>query len=121
MKAGLVFAAGLMDLSMALFHLAFWRLFHWPESLASSGRVNTAITQTMNIMLTYVFIVYGACLLMAGHQASRFLLLAGAGFGIIRIILQFHLFGVRSRASLAFVLTSVMGTLLHLIPALIGG
>ena len=40
----------------ALFHAAFRRLFGWPERLAPSGSLNTAITQTLNAMLIFVFL-----------------------------------------------------------------
>jgi hypothetical protein len=121
MKTALVLAAGYFDLAIAAFHILFWRLFGWPESLAGSGRLNTAITQTLNIMLTYVFVVYGVTVIMQGAEASPALLLAGFGFGVIRILLQFYLFGVRSRASILFTAAAALGTLLHLIPTLIGG
>lgn len=121
MRSGFILAAGLFDLAIALFHILFWRLFRWPESLAGSGRLNTAITQTLNIMLTYVFVVYGITVLMQGTQASPALLLPGAGFGVIRIFLQFYLFGVRGAASKIFTTAAAIGTLLHLVPALIRG
>lgn len=121
MKTALILAAGLFDLAIAGFHILFWRLFRWPESLAVSGRLNTAITQTLNIMLTYVFVVYGITILMQGAQASAALLLPGAGFGVIRIFLQFRLFGVRGVASTIFTVAAAIGTLLHLVPALIRG
>lgn len=121
MKSGFVIAAGLFDLATAVFHILFWRLFNWPESLKGSGRLNTAITQTLNIMLTYVFVVYGVSLLVQDAAASSFLLLSGAVFGAIRIGLQFYLFGVKSRASLAFVAAALFGTILHLIASFIGG
>ena len=121
MRSALILSAGLFDLAIAVFHLLFWRMFRWPESLAGSGRLNTAITQTLNIMLTYVFVVYGVTLLMQRTEATPALLLPGVGFGVIRIYLQFRLFGVANRASIAFVAAAMLGTVLHLVPALIGG
>ncbi|OYU48375.1 MAG: hypothetical protein CFE31_12120 [Rhizobiales bacterium PAR1] len=121
MRTGIIFAAGLFDLAIAVFHCFFWRLFGWPESLSGSGRLNVAITQTLNIMLTYVFVIYAMTILMQGAAASPALLLAGFGFGVIRIFLQFRLFGVRQPASILFTIAAALGTLLHLIPTLIGG
>lgn len=121
MKQGLVLAAGFFDLAIAGFHLLFWHLFRWPESLAGSGRLNTAITQTLNIMLTYVFAVYAVALLWQGREAGPALLLPGVGFGALRIWLQFRLFGIESRQSRIFTGLMALGTLLHLIPSAIGG
>lgn len=121
MKTAVILAAGVFDLAIAVFHILFWRLFNWPESLAGSGKLNMAITQTLNIMLTYVFVVYGLAILMQGAAASPALLLPGVGFGALRVFLQFRLFGVRRPASAVFTAAAMLGTVLHLIPTLIGG
>ena len=121
MKTAFVFAAGLFDAAIVVFHVLFWRLFRWPESLAGSGRLNSAITQTLNVMLTYVFAVYAAALLWQGSGAGPALLLPGVGFGVLRIWLQVRLFGVESRLSRVFTGLMALGTFLHLIPSAIPG
>ena len=82
-------AAG-FDVSVGLFHLMFWRLFGWPSRLQPAGRLNAAITQTLNIMLTYVLFAYAAALtwgtLGTGPQVT--LIWIGAGFWILRASLQ---------------------------------
>jgi hypothetical protein len=120
MRGTLIALAGVFDLALALFHILFWRLFGWPASLAGSGRLNVAITQTLNIVLTYVFVVYGVALLWLGTATPDALLLAAAGFGVLRIALQFLLFRVESRLAVLFTGLMVAGTLLHLIPPVIG-
>ena len=85
MKTAFVIAAGLFDVAIVVFHVLFWRLFRWPESLAGSGRLNSAITQTLNVMLTYVFAVYAAALLWQGSGAGPALLLPGVGFGALDV------------------------------------
>ncbi len=121
MKAALVYAAGLFDLAIFIFHVLFWRLFRWPESLEPSGQLNTATTQTLNIMLTYCFAVYAAALLWQGGEAGPALLLPAVGFGALRMWLQFRLFGVENRLSRIFTGLMALGTLLHLIPSAIAG
>lgn len=121
MKTAFVIAAGLFDVAIVVFHVLFWRLFRWPESLQPSGRLNSAITQTLNVMLTYVFAVYAAVLLWQGREAGPALLVPGVGFGILRIWLQVRLFGVESRLSKIFTGLMALGTFLHLIPSAIPG
>ena len=58
--------AGATDLGFALFHAMFWRLFNWPGRLPASGTVNSAITQTLNVVLIYAFCAYGAGLIWLG-------------------------------------------------------
>ena len=92
-------AAGLIDLGFAAFHLMFWRLFGWPKILVASGEVNSAVTQTLNFVLTYVFIAYGGALIWLGEAAPAAMLWAGAGFWVLRAALQPALFPMRNKPS----------------------
>jgi uncharacterized membrane protein len=114
MKQGLVLAAALFDLGLAGFHVAFWRLFHWPQSLAASGRLNASIMQVMNIMLIYSFLMLGLVLIWLGAQTPPLLLLAVAGFGALRLGLQPFYFGLNHAASKILTLVFLVATLLHL-------
>lgn len=113
-------AAGIADLGLALFHLMFWRLFGWPERLQPSGALNTAVTQTLNAMLTYVFVAYGGALIWLGLHggAPAALPLAGVLFGLIRLALQLIWFEVTAFASRAFTALIALLTTLHLLAAL---
>ena len=48
-----ILAAGVFNLALAAFHLLFWRLFGWPESLAATGVVNRGVTQILNLALAW--------------------------------------------------------------------
>lgn len=116
MKSGLLLACGMADLAFAAFHLMFWRLFGWPERLAASGRLNSAITQTLNIMLTLVFVLYGGKLLVLGARgdpADAYLIASGVLFGLVRSVLQVVLFGLHSAGSKAFLAVALGATALH--------
>lgn len=56
----LVCLAGIHSLAFAAFHLAFWRLFDWKRELAKVGLPTRAVTQILNLRLTYVFLGVGA-------------------------------------------------------------
>jgi hypothetical protein len=102
------------DLGFALFHLTFWRWFKWPRSLERSGRLNQGITQTLNVMLSYVFVVYAVSLVLAATQTRGPLALAGSGFWLLRAIAQPVLF---ARTRLSWILAAVfaLGAGLHAI------
>lgn len=92
------------DIGFAVFHLTFWRWLAWPRSLEASGRLNQSITQTLNVMLTYVFVVYGVSLGLATAQTQGLLALAGAGFWLLRAVAQPTLF---ARTRLSWIMTAV--------------
>jgi hypothetical protein len=108
--------AGLADIAFAVFHLMFWRLFGWPATLWGSGRLNAVITQTLNIVLIYVFAVYGGALLwyaLSGPGAPSLLLWAGAGFWALRLALQLMLFENRKGKYAVATVAFAVATLLH--------
>ncbi|WP_143276116.1 hypothetical protein [Brevundimonas diminuta] len=106
--------ASIFDIGFSLFHLMFWRLFGWPSTLASSGKINTAVTQTLNVMLTYCFFAYGAALFWwREDENSGALALAGAGFWLLRAILQPVLFSARHRLSVVLTIAFLVGAALH--------
>jgi hypothetical protein len=109
-------AAGVIDLVFAAFHVLFWRLFGWPQRLQGSGPLNTAVTQTMNVILIYLFTAYGAGLIHLAHQPTgvhAVYALAGAGGWGLRTALQFVYFPVRDAASLALTAVFVVAAVLH--------
>jgi hypothetical protein len=112
--------AGLADIAFAVFHLMFWRLFGWPDSLWSSGSLNAVITQTLNIVLIYVFVAYGLALIWTGVSATgvpMLLALAGAGFWALRLALQIMLFPDRGGKYAVATAAFAIAALLHGIAA----
>lgn len=108
----------MLDLLLAAFHVAFWRLFRWPETLEPAGRLNAAVMQVMNLMLIFLFVVVAVTLLWLGPATPAPLLFAAAAFGALRIALQPVFFGLESRASQGFTAAMVLLTLAHLCAAI---
>ena len=109
-------AAGLIDLAFAVFHILFWRLFFWTNTLAASGRINAAITQTLNLVLIYVFVAYGAALIWVVSDAGKstsILLAAGAGFWGLRLAVQFALFPLGHWASVVVTIGFAVALVVH--------
>ena len=94
----------------------FARLFDWPQSLSYSGPLNSAITRTLNWVLIYVFLVFGAAMIWLASQdgsAPPLLAAAGAGFWLLRTALQPMLFQMRNPPSLAFTGVLILAVVLH--------
>lgn len=116
-------AGGAYHLTIAIFHLFFWRIFHWKEDLASLTRVNRSIVQILNLCLTFVF--FAAAYLSFFHAAEllsaplgRAILASIALFWVFRLILQVVFFGARHRLSILFIVIFLVGAALYLLPLL---
>ena len=116
MTSSMLILAASYCFALALFHLMFWRLFHWPASLAASGSINVGVTQTLNLMLTFAVIVYGAALLWGAFHLDRTawtLPAAGALFLAVRVVVQPFQFAMRNTASLVLTAIFAAGAVIH--------
>lgn len=107
---------GLYNLAFAGFHASFWTLFQWPGRLRPSGSINVAITQTLNIVLTYCFLVYGGTLMWAASgsmQPHPSVMISGAGFWLLRAVLQPALFSAHDRRSVGITIIFLVGFAVH--------
>ena len=90
----LLLLCSLHSFGFAAFHLAFWALFRWPKTLASTTLANRAILQIANIQLIWMFLcIGGLCLRFPDaliHTAlGRAVMLGMSGFWVLRLSQQF--------------------------------
>lgn len=90
----LLLLCGVHSFGFAAFHVAFWALFRWPKTLASTTLANRAILQIANVQLIWVFLcVGGLCLrfpdALIDTALGRAVMLGMSGFWIVRLIQQF--------------------------------
>ncbi len=116
-----LFAGGVFHLALAIFHLFFWRIFHWKEDLASLTRINRAITQILNLCLTFLFFIMAYVSFVHAAEListplGRTMLASIALFWILRLILQFIFFGARHKIAILFIVIFALGAALYLIP-----
>ncbi len=119
----LIKIGGIFNLGIAIFHLFFWRLFHWKKDLARITAVNSAIMQVMNLCLAFVFIVAAYISIFYSFEListnlGRTILIAISVFWFIRFIEQIVFFGIKNRGSIAFAFLSIIGCIIYLIPLL---
>ena len=58
MNEKLIIAGGVYNIALILFHVMFWRIFKWPETLNSLNYVNKATIQVLNISITFIFFIF---------------------------------------------------------------
>jgi hypothetical protein len=53
-----LYAAGVINLLIAVFHLFFWYLFNWNEELPRLGATNQTIVQLLNLAVAYTAVLF---------------------------------------------------------------
>lgn len=119
----LIKAGGFYHIGLVVFHLMFWRIFNWDTELESLSFINKAIMQVINISLTIVFVIFAFISLAYTEELlttslGRALVILIALFWLARSIQQIVFFKLAHRASRAFLLIFLTGSLLYAIPAL---
>lgn len=120
-----VLLAGVHSAAFAVFHLAFWRLFDWPDSLRQAGVANRAIIQIANLRLVHVFalvavLCFGWTDDLHGTSLGRALLVGMALFWVARAIEQLVFLRINRRAVHALTVLFVVGAGLFAAPLLAG-
>ncbi|TXH65348.1 MAG: hypothetical protein E6Q88_14015 [Lysobacteraceae bacterium] len=84
----------LHSLALALFHIAFWKLFRWPKTLQSTTLPNRAILQIANVQLIWLFL--GVAILCWRYPAQlretplgHAVMFGMCGFWVVRLLQQF--------------------------------
>jgi hypothetical protein len=117
----LIVIGGLYNLVLAVFHLLFWKLFNWKRDLATLTPLNRAVVQILNLCLTFVFLVFAYISYFHANELlhsklGRSLLALIATFWFLRAIEQIIFFGLRRKASIAFLILFLIGTGLYSVP-----
>jgi hypothetical protein len=117
----LIVIGGLYNLALAVFHLLFWKLFNWKQDLATLTPLNRAVVQILNLCLTFVFLVFAYISFFHANELlhsklGRSLLALITLFWFLRAIEQIIFFGLRRKASIAFLILFLIGTGLYSIP-----
>lgn len=120
----LILLCGLHSIGFAAFHLAFWKLFDWPQALRQTNVATRAVTQILNLRLIYVFLgVAALCFFLPqellGTRIGHAILGGMSLFWLGRTIEQFVF--LRINRPIVHVLTAlfVIGAILFALPILV--
>lgn len=118
-----IWLCGLHSLAFAVFHMAFWKLFRWRQSLKTATVADRAILQILNLRLIYVLLgVAALCFFYTDELHDSALgraLLAGMSlFWAGRTIEQFVFLRINRPLVHALTALFVLGAVLFAMPLL---
>lgn len=119
-----VVLGGIFNIAFAVFHVIFWRLFHWKRDLASLSFINRQVMQILNLCLIFAFLIFAYISLfhtaeLLDTSLGRALLLLISVFWVLRAIEQVVFFRLRRALSAAFFVIFLIGALLYGYPWLV--
>lgn len=119
----LVMAGGVYTVLLILFHLLFWRIFKWPETLRSLDPVNRATIQVLNISITFVFMILAYLSLahtreLLNTRLGNTLLVLISCLWLFRAAQQVVFYRLRHKASVGLAVYFLFGAFLYGLPVI---
>ncbi|QWP76598.1 hypothetical protein J5226_23985 [Lysobacter sp. K5869] len=116
-----IYLAGLHSLGFALFHVAFWKLFRWRQTLRTATVADRAIIQILNLRLIYVLLGIAALCFVFPDELQRTalgraVLLGMSLFWVGRTIEQFVFLRINRPMVHALTALFVLGAVLFAVP-----
>jgi hypothetical protein len=112
---------GVINLLFAAFHLSFWKLFDWRQSLAVLSSDDRAVMQVLNIHTAYVLAFFAVLSFVFSDEMSisklgRAIGMGIAGFWILRAVNQAVFWDVSSVGSWVAIIVCLGIAVLYLVP-----
>jgi len=123
-KISLLYICGIYNIAFVIFHILFWKIFKWKNILEKGTKSTKAIIQIINIQLIYLFIVMAYVYLfytdlLMDTKIGKLILIAYAGFWVLRFIQQFIFLKIKGKFVIALTLVFLFGAIIHLLPILL--
>ena len=119
----LIIAGGVYTVALIIFHVLFWRIFKWPETLRSLSYINKATMQVLNISITFVFFIFAYISFVHTHellntQLGKSLLVLISCLWLFRAAQQIVFYKLKYKASAGLTFFFLIGALLYGVPAI---
>jgi hypothetical protein len=120
----LIIAGGYYTVILIVFHILFWRIFNWPQTLGSLNYTNKATIQVLNISITFIFFIFSYISFAHSHELittllGNSLLLLISFLWLFRAAQQVAFYKFKHKASIGLTFYFLIGALLYGIPAII--
>ncbi len=117
----LLYSCSIFNIILVIFHLSFWKVFKWKETLAKGTKANAVATQIMNIQLIIWFAIMAFIYLfytdeLIHTKLGHALLIGYALFWIIRFIQQFIFLKIKGSFVIKLTILFLTGAIIHTLP-----
>jgi len=122
MNEKLIIAGGFYNIALIVFHVMFWRIFKWPETISSLNYINKATIQVLNISITFIFFIFSYISFahtqeLISTPLGTSLLMFMSALWLFRAAQQVIFYKLKHKASIALTIFFLIGAGLYGIPA----
>ena len=120
----IIILCGLYNIGFAIFHIGFWKIFHWDSELKKLSFANKGIMQILNVQMIYYWVFVAiACFAFPTEllttKFGNFFLIGNSIFWLLRTIQQFIFLRANHIAIHILTFIFMIGALLFALPLLI--
>lgn len=124
MNEHLIIAGGFYNILLIIFHLLFWRLFKWPETINSLNYVNKATIQVLNISITFIFFIFSYISFahtqeLINTPLGHSLLILISALWFFRAAQQIYFYKLKHIASIGLTFFFILGGMFYGVPAFV--
>lgn len=90
----IIILCGLYNIGFAIFHIGFWKIFHWDSELKKLSFANKGIMQILNVQMIYYWLFVAIASFafpteLLTTKFGNFFLIGNSIFWLLRTIQQF--------------------------------
>ena len=123
MREIMVIGGGIYMLGLVVFHVLFWRIFKWPETMMSTNEINRSTIQVLNLTITFIFAIFAYIsfvhtdeLLNTGLGKAVLILISM--LWLFRATLQLVFYDARHKASIGLTIYFLVGAVFYGVPGI---
>lgn len=122
MNEMLIICGGFYTIGLIVFHVLFWRIFKWPETLESLNYVNKATIQVLNISITFIFFIFAYISFvhtgdLLNTRLGKTLLVLISCLWVFRAAQQVVFYKLKHKVSVGLAFYFLIGAFLYGMPA----
>jgi len=123
MNEAFIIAGGIYTAVLIIFHMLFWRIFKWPETLDSLNYVNKATIQVLNISITFIFFIFAYVSFahtqeLLNTRLGNSLLVLISCLWLFRAVQQVVFYKLKHKASVGLTVFFLIGAFLYGMPVI---
>lgn len=123
LKENLLILGGIYHVGLIVFHVSFWRIFNWPETIDSLNSVNKSTIQVLNISITFIFLIFAYISFfhtneLIGTSLGKSILVFLSILWFFRAAQQVYFYKLKHRLSVFLSIYFAIGGIIYGIPAI---